>query len=305
MSADKLNPKIDFVFRRLFGSEENKDLLISLINSVVDPSPHIVDVTIKNPFNLADYRGSKESILDIKAVDQNGIWYDVEMQVEAHVLYGRRAIYYLSKTYADQLESGDSYSKLNTTIGIHFLDFNYFDDDRVLRRFVFKDTETDEAPEALGCIQLYFVEMAKFNKDWPEIRTALDRWTTFLNKARDLNSTSLPEQMADDPAVVKALAELERIGLNPEEREIYEGEVKKRMIDAIQLKSAEERGMQQGMQQGMQHLVLRQMSHRFGEVPERLSARLQNLSTEVLDDLGLELFQFKSYADVERWLTRH
>ena len=119
----KLNPKIDFVFRRLFGSEENKDLLISLINSVVEPTPHIVDVTIKNPFNLAAYRDAKESILDIKAIDRDGTWYDIEMQLEAHSLYGRRAIYYLSKTYSGQLESGEDYSNLNTTIGIHFLDF--------------------------------------------------------------------------------------------------------------------------------------------------------------------------------------
>ena len=63
--TDKLNPKIDFVFRRLFGSEENKDLLISLINSVVEPSPHIVDVTIKNPFNLAAYRAAMDFRLSI------------------------------------------------------------------------------------------------------------------------------------------------------------------------------------------------------------------------------------------------
>src|SRR6185312_12818997 len=102
-----LDPKIDFVFRKLFGSDENKDLLISLINSVVEPTSPIVDVTIKNPFNLAAYRKSKVSILDIKAVDQDGQWYDVEMQVEAHVLYGRRAIYYLAKTYVEQIDAGD------------------------------------------------------------------------------------------------------------------------------------------------------------------------------------------------------
>ena len=87
-----LNPKIDFIFRRLFGSEENKDILLSLVNSVVDPAPPIVDLTIKNPFNMAEYRKDKVSVLDIKAVDENGTWFDIEMQVEAHRLYGRRAI---------------------------------------------------------------------------------------------------------------------------------------------------------------------------------------------------------------------
>ena len=175
MHHDRLNPKIDFIFRKLFGSEENKDLLISLLNAVVEPEPPIVDVTLKTPFNLAAYQGAKESILDIRAVDQDGPWYDIEMQVESHVLYGRRAVYYLAKTYADQLESGDDYSHLNTAIGIHFLDFVYFDDERVLHQFVLKDMETNDAPAQLSSIRLYFIEMPKFDKNWPEIKTALDR----------------------------------------------------------------------------------------------------------------------------------
>jgi predicted transposase/invertase (TIGR01784 family) len=301
MFSNKLNPKIDLVFRKLFGSEENKELLISLINSVVSPDPPIVDVTIKNPFNLADYRGSKESILDIKAVDQNGVWYDVEMQIEAHVFYGRRAIYYLSKTYTDQLEVGDNYSKLNTTIGIHFLDFRYFEDDRVLRQFVLKDTVTNEAPDALDGIQLYFIELAKFDKDWPAVRTALDRWMAFLNRAAELDQAALPVQLAAEPALVRAVTQLDRMGLNPEERDVYEGEVKKRMVDEIQLKSAEERGIQLGMN----HLLLKQLTHRVGEVPATIADRLRRLNAESLDALSVELLDFTSYSDVERWLTSH
>jgi predicted transposase/invertase (TIGR01784 family) len=300
-TSDKLNPKIDYVFRRLFGSDENKDLLISLINSVVDPKPAIVDLTIKNPFNLADYRDAKESILDIKAVDQDGSWYDIEMQIEAHILYGRRAIYYLSKTYTDQLESGDDYSKLNTTIGIHFLDFTYFADERMLRQFVFKDTDTNDAPKELNCVRLYFVEMGKFNKNWADIQTALDRWVAFLNKARELDKTALPDQLLGDPAVAKAVAQLERMGMDPQERVIYEGEVNKRMVDAIQLRSAEERGMQQGVQ----HTVIRLLSRRFGDPPTSLKARLKGLKQESLDNLALDLLDFTSYADVESWLSRH
>src|ERR1700742_3683122 len=104
MLRRNFNPKIDLVFRKLFGTEENKDLLISLINSVVEPGIHVTDVIIKNPFNLADYLGGKESILDIKAQDQNGIWYDIEMQILEHIFYGKRALYYVSKGYVDQLQ---------------------------------------------------------------------------------------------------------------------------------------------------------------------------------------------------------
>lgn len=128
-----LNPKIDFVFRKLFGSEQNKDLLISLINAVIEPDPPIVSVEIKNPFNLASYRKEKQSILDIKARDERGTWYDIEMQVEAHGTYGKRALYYLAKTFVSQIRAGENYRRLHSTIGIHFLDFRFFADDRVVR----------------------------------------------------------------------------------------------------------------------------------------------------------------------------
>jgi predicted transposase/invertase (TIGR01784 family) len=309
MTTIKIDPKVDFVFRKLFGSDENKDLLISLINSVLEPEVPIVDVVIKNPFNLAEYDSDKESILDIKAVDQDGKWYDIEMQVQSHVLYGRRAVYYLAKTYTDQLESGDDYSKLNTTIGIHFLDFNYFDDERMVRQFILKDVDTHQASVELACLRLYFIEMRKFKKDWPELNTMLDRWVAFLNKAHLISKASLPEQLAQAPAVVKAVGELERIGLSREERVIYEGEVKKKMVDAIQLKTAKDQGLQQGieqgMQQGMQRLVTQLMVRRMGEVPPTVSARLQDLNIETLSKLGLDLLDFTSYDDVERWLTRH
>lgn len=312
-----LNPKIDVVFRKLFGSEENKDLLISLINSVVEPTPPIVDVTIKNPYNLAAYRDAKESILDIKAVDSNGTWYDIEMQIEAHILYGRRAVYYLSKTFAGQLESGQDYSNLNTTIGIHFLDFEYFEDDRVVRQFVFKDAQTNAAPAELGCVRLYFVEMTKFNKDWSEIRTTLDRWIAFLNKARDMDRAALSRRLAGEPAVSKAVVELEKIGLNREEREIYEGEVRRHMVDAIQIKTAEERGiqhgrqaglregLQEGRQEGMAQLILGLMTARFGDTPASIRAKVANMNPDALTELGAALLACGSLAEVETWLSSH
>jgi predicted transposase/invertase (TIGR01784 family) len=318
MSEQNLNPKVDVVFRKLFGGEESKEILISLINSVVEPDFRLTEITIKNPFNLAAYRKDKESVLDIKAVDQNGAWYDIEMQVTANLLYGKRAVYYLSKIYTEQLGKGRQYSKLNTAIGIHFLNFAYFEeDDEVVRQFVFKNAKTNRVSEEVNHLRLYFVEMGKFRKDWPEVSTALDRWIAFLKKAVDLELGNLPAPLREDPAIVRAAAELERMGMSPEERDIYEREAERLMLDEIELKAFEDkmlqRGMQQGMQQGMrqgaqqalQRLLLNQMSHRIGEVPGNISSEINRLTQQELDDLGIALFDLKSYAEIERWLTRH
>src|SRR5580700_1835189 len=165
MSIKNPRPTSDYVFRFVFSAVANKDLLIALINGILMPAVPITDIVIKNPFNLADYDGSKETILDIKAMDENGVWYDIEVQVNPHIVYGKRALFYGAKVYVDQLESGSDYSKLNTTICIHILGFNYFkDDDRVFRRVVLKDDETNEVYDDFRHLQFHFMELPKFHK---------------------------------------------------------------------------------------------------------------------------------------------
>jgi hypothetical protein len=129
-----------------------------------------------------------------------------------------------------------------------------------------------------------------------------------LNRSAELNRLTLPKELVREPEVVKAGEVLERMGLNSEEREIYEGEVKRRMVDSIQLQTAEERGKQQGMQQGMRmnarNVVLRLLARRIGEVPVSISSRLERLNAEALDDLAVDSLDFVNYVDVENWLTR-
>ena len=244
------NPKIDLVFRKLFGSEENKDLLISLINGILEPGPRLTDLTIKNPYNFASYMGSKESILDVKAVDRDGVWYDIEMQIGELSFYGKRARYYLSKMYVDQLEEAGGFDSLRKTIGIHLIDFDYFHDTRYRRQFVFKDMETNEYMEHLSYQQLYFIEMVKFRKDWSELATPLDRWIAFLNKAQTLSRSTLPAELLAEPEIVRAVEKLETMVFERQERDMYEGELKARLTNQEELRTARERGLEQGRQQG-------------------------------------------------------
>ena len=87
-----IDPKIDYAFKRLFGMERNRDLLIDLINAVLDlpPGEQVAEVEILNPFNPQESSSDKLSIVDIKARDQQGRHFNVEMQMaaEAVVLLG-------------------------------------------------------------------------------------------------------------------------------------------------------------------------------------------------------------------------
>ncbi|MCP4353195.1 MAG: Rpn family recombination-promoting nuclease/putative transposase, partial [Desulfobacterales bacterium] len=125
----RINPKVKIIFNKLFGSEENKDLLLSLINAILPQSEQITEIKLENPYNISDYINGKISILDVKAKDKDGKFYDIEMQVGEQGYYGKRSLYYWGKTYTNQIDTGEMYSKLKKTVVISILDFKYFKED--------------------------------------------------------------------------------------------------------------------------------------------------------------------------------
>jgi len=222
----KLNPKIDLVFKKIFGTEQNKNVLKSLINSVLPKDEQIVEVTIKNPYNETDFVGDKLSVVDIKATDDQGRWYDIEIQVKEQKYYGKRAIFYLSEIYSNQLKESDSYDKLRKTIIISILDFNYFlSDKRYFRRCSYKDFDTGQLYPELDFADLYFVELRKFDNEFKHIKTTLDRWITFLNRATELDSHNLPDEL-NDPEIIQAMNTIDAMSLNTKERDYYESQKK-------------------------------------------------------------------------------
>ena len=243
----RLNPKVDLVFKKLFGSEENKDILQSLINSLLPEDEKITRLELKNPYNLTDYIDGKLSILDIKAVDENGKWYDIEMQVDPLGYYGQKALFYWGKVFTDQIESGELYAKLNKTIVISILDFIYFPgEDRHHRIVSLRDIETHERYDGLNYMDLHFVELKKFKKDIKDVKTTLDRWATFLNNAYRYERDKIPMELAEDKEVKKAIEQLDVMYLNNKEREFYEAEQKKIRDTAEALRTAEEKGTIKG-----------------------------------------------------------
>jgi predicted transposase/invertase (TIGR01784 family) len=113
-----INPRVDFVFKKLFGTEENKDLLINLLNSIISEADQVKDLVIRNPYNAQNFKNEKLTILDIKAQDNQGKWFNVEMQIVDQDYYAQRALYYWSRLYTEQLAAGINYDCLKKTIGI-------------------------------------------------------------------------------------------------------------------------------------------------------------------------------------------
>lgn len=127
----RISPINDFFFRYLFGKTGHESLTLNFINSVlanVQMGP-LSKITIRNPFNLKESVTEKETILDIKAEDDQHHLYNIEMQVQGNSTFAQRSVYYWAKTYVSQLKDGSSYKKLLPVICINVHDFQLFRND--------------------------------------------------------------------------------------------------------------------------------------------------------------------------------
>jgi predicted transposase/invertase (TIGR01784 family) len=247
----KINPRVDFAFKKLFGSEENKDLLISLINAIVSREEQVVEVELKNPYNLADYRAGKISILDIKAKAENGRWFNVEMQISEDYNFDKRAIYYWAKLVTEQLSEGMMFKELKKTISINILDYNFIhDSEEVHSCYKIINNATGKDDRLHDVFELHYIELKKFKKTYNQITSALDRWSSFLTTAHRLDKEHTPKELASDKNIVKAIAAIDRM-FDEEERLVYETRMQSLADVESKIASAEEKGREMGMEKGI------------------------------------------------------
>ena len=253
-----INPRIDLVFKKIFGVEENKDLTISLINSIVGPEDQVKDLTLLNPYNPQNFMNDKLSILDIKAQGHDGKRFNIEIQVSDEGDYDKRALYYWAKLYTEQLSKGEDYSTLSKAIGIHLLWFTCITESEKYHN-VFHLREKDEGFHYFQDMELHTIELSKFEKALPKelkeavfkMQGALDIWSSFLTRHDLLTENELPKPI-DTPEIKKALSILDHLHFTKEEREAYEDRQKWYMIETNTLKNQFIKGKAEGRAEGRQ-----------------------------------------------------
>ena len=253
---EKINPRVDLAFKKIFGTEGNKDLLISLINSIVGEEDQVVDITLLNPYNQKNFKNDKLSILDIKAEGNDRKKFNIEIQITDEADYDKRALYYWAKLYGDQLKESEDYSKLEKVIGIHILNFTSIPKSEKYHN-AFSITEKETGLHYFKQLELHTIELKKFTdqlgKEFEDIgskiQTSLDLWSAFLTR-NDLLSTAKLSRALDDAPIKKAIEVLNVMNFTKEEREAYEDHLKWLRIEANSLKKAEEKGVEKGMEKG-------------------------------------------------------
>ena len=180
-----IDPKNDYAFKCVFGDEHHTRVLIHVLNAVLRPPTEcrVASVEILNPFSDRDVLDEKLSILDIKARDQSGRYFNVEMQMVPHPSDRRRFLYYWAKIYGSQLLSGDDYKLLEPAISICFVDGLLFPETEECHlHFRLWDPQVELALN--DHLAIHAFQLPKFTKSGQDLTDPLDLWLYFLNNAK-------------------------------------------------------------------------------------------------------------------------
>jgi len=243
----KVTPKLDLVFKKVFGDVNNSDLLISFLSSVLDiDKAEIQDVEIINNEIIPDTYDQKFSRLDLLLkTSQGGI--NIEIQVDNRGDYTERTLFYWAKSYTTQLEKGKKYSNLQPTISINIIDFNLFDDAENSQS-TFQILETTRHTLLNDKLRMDFLELPKAKET--KTRPDLQEWLDFLNVTTEEGLDMLETNKNTSPEVKKAVCVIKE--MSADEKTLYEIEERKKWKrdEAAALAYARDEGIAKGRAEG-------------------------------------------------------
>ena len=234
----------DVAFRKIFGNEKKKIILISFLNAVINlqGNQRIADISIANPYQLPILPNMKTSIIDVKATDKQGKTFIVEMQVADVNAMDKRLLYYTSKEYSQQIVSGDKYTELKPVIFIGIFDFRFTNSTAYLSHHAVCNVETGE--RVIKDMNFYFIELPKFVKTPDNLDTIIDKWVYFIKEAENLDV--IPNNLNDE-GLTEAYQDANRNTWTKEELDAYNYTAMREQDERGREQAAEMRGMEKGI----------------------------------------------------------
>jgi predicted transposase/invertase (TIGR01784 family) len=269
-----LDPKLDIVFWMLFGAEQNRPLLLSLLNAVLRPAVAIASVEVLHaePERMAP--GDKNIALDLRVRLENGEQVDVEMQSRRHPALRERALYYWARLYAGQLLRGDFYTELRACVVVLITDFS----ELASRRFhsIFRVQERHHDEPLTDHLELHVLELPKLQagtdgSDEPN----LTAWATFLAATTDEELTALA---MENPVLKQAKDALDRLSADPAARDRAE----QREMALLTYEAGLAKVRREGREEGKAELLHHLLTIKFGALPGDVTARFANASSAEL-----------------------
>ncbi|MDY2641358.1 MAG: Rpn family recombination-promoting nuclease/putative transposase [Mediterranea sp.] len=222
--AKYINPFTDVGFKRIFGQELSKPLLLDFLNSLFGGEKHIVNLTFLDKEQPALYEEDRSLIYDIYCETNEGEKIIVEMQNKSQPYFKNRSIYYISESIARQGERGSSWNyAIDAVYLIAFLNFIPLDFKRQFRTDVVL-AEKDTVEQFSDKMRMTFLQLPLFDKEAAECENQVERWIFLLKNMETLSR--LP--WAAQSAVFKKLESIADVGaMSRDERLKYDESLRK------------------------------------------------------------------------------
>lgn len=299
---------VDYAFKRTFGSRENRNVLKHLLNSILKVSLQspITEISILNPFSQRDRSTRKATVFDIKARDESGREFIVEVQLFAHTNFPERLLFYGAREYSSQLSEGDSYAELKPVFVVCFTAAILF---RTGPQFHsrFRLVDTDQCIVLTDHFEVHVIELPKFAKRLSELRDDEERWIYFLRHSQDFDDRSLPETLAAITEIKQATGTLTMVSQSPKDRERYEASLKAWRDEDARRRFAVETAFEDGRITGMNEGELREARRtvlqlgelRFGAPTKTLRLKLERITDlETLRGIVPRVLECRSWTEL-------
>ena len=245
------DPKVDYVFKILFGDENDKSMLISLLNAILKGKPTIRDLILNNTDIPKILKDNKSCKLDILATSDEGIKFNIEMQCKKTKDIINRTVYYASKLFTKDLKENDDYNN-SKVISIWIFGENVTDRaDPINEAYMALQKTNNEDYEILtDHLRIIYLELNKYKITKDNIDDKLTKWVDFLTNPIDLEKSTF-----EDEDIEKARKKLEFISSDDKERASLEA-IKEGLFDQyssfnIGKKEGIEEGLKEGLKEGL------------------------------------------------------
>lgn len=270
-----LDPKNDFCFKQVFGTEKNKDILIHFLNDVLkfEGNEKIMEVTFLKTIQDPEIAAYKQSIVDVLCQDQIGNQVIVEMQISKHKGFEKRAQYYAAKAYSQQVIKEDEdhkklavYAKLKGVIFLAIADFVMFPEkDTFKSEHRLLDTKSYE--HDLKDFYFVFLELAKFHKAIDRLENLEEKWVYFFKHAEDSTFADIEHLIGQDVIIRRAFEAIDQAAWTEEELRTYEHLTKTRLdnlaVEQQKIEDAEVRGVEKGKAESKIEIAKKMLSQNY------------------------------------------
>ncbi len=227
----QIDPKVDCVFKAMLGSEEHKSLLVHFLNAVLarDPGIRIQAVELLNPYNEREFESDKLSVVDVKARDEQGRSYQVEIQLALHPGLTSRMLYTWSAIYHRTLPKGEDFKILRPVISIWLLNETLFDAPGAWH-LPFVAWNREHGVTLSDDFRIHVLQLAA----WPRHEQAqedLDRWMYLFTEGEGVDVTSPPAMLQTDE-MKEAISVLQHFSENERQYFLYQQRLEAEHLEA-------------------------------------------------------------------------